>query len=225
MYTLLHVVRCLSFAAGAVFLADHKTLQLLTLGLPTLLMILLISGHSHQVWRDKIIWVQHLVNELTIYLTCIFLCLFSEEIVRDVSLREKMGLSFLCMLGANIVFNFTVIYLVTVHRIALVCKRAAVQKKQNNDKKVAPLTEQQSMTENALMKANQSVVDTRVFDHSTSQKKPLVQVDEIDEEEEKVQPSIVDQPLVLRSALERSQETVKEPDQSLEIYDNEKIIG
>ena len=72
-YTLVHVLRCFAFAASAVFLEDYLVLQVFALTLPTLFMLFVVLANRHHLWRDKVIFIQHVGNEATIYLCSVTL--------------------------------------------------------------------------------------------------------------------------------------------------------
>ena len=74
------------------------------------------------MWRERLIFVQHLFNEIAIYTSCILLTLFS-PIVGDMEIREVLGLIYLGVLALTIVVNIVVILVYASYGVVRACRR------------------------------------------------------------------------------------------------------
>ena len=91
------------------------------------------------MWQEKIIFIQHSVNESCIYLTCLFLVFFTPISADETNLRVYVGRAFLVMLALLILFNISVIFVMTWRQCCLLSRRPS---------QIIP---EQSVTENALL--------------------------------------------------------------------------
>lgn len=105
MHPLMFLLRRIAYATTIVFMAQHAVLGVLTVMLCTLVM-LAYSLCEHQ-WRESLINNQHIVDEITIYILCIFALLFNNYL--DSVMRYEVGWLFIGICIAYTIFNFVVI--------------------------------------------------------------------------------------------------------------------
>ena len=122
LISLIHILRCLMFAVAVVCLGSSGYMQILALLVPTLLMLALVLRERHHIWRDRLIWTLHLGNETAIYLTCVFLILFSLY-VPGTNDRKLIGWAFLGLIGITITLNFVIIITYTFMRWRVCCRK------------------------------------------------------------------------------------------------------
>ena len=122
LINLISILRCLIFATAAVLFPAYSCVQIRALSLPTLLMLALILRERHHVWRDRLIWIQHLGCETAIFLTCVIL-IHLTLYVPEPSQRVVVGWVFLGLLGMTILLNLVVIMTHSILRLRLYWRR------------------------------------------------------------------------------------------------------
>ena len=122
LINLINILRCLIFATAAVLLPAYSYIQILALLLPTFLMIALILREKHHVWRDRLIWIQHLGCEIAIFFTCVILIL-STLYMPEPNQRVVVGWVFLGLICITILLNLVVIMTQSILRLRLYCRR------------------------------------------------------------------------------------------------------
>ena len=90
-------------------------------------MLALILRERHHVWRERLIWIQHLGNEVAIYLACVWLSLFSLY-VPEASHRESIGWGFLGLIGVTVLLNLVCITTHACMRLRVCCRRRISKK-------------------------------------------------------------------------------------------------
>lgn len=140
-YSVIHFLRCLTYAAAVVFLVDYPLMQVLAFMVPTLIMLGSVCRNKHHMWRDRIIFTQHLGNEICIYCASVFMMLFT-AMVPEENTRLHLSWAYLGLVAFNILFNVIVVAVIVTRRISLHCRRCSVR----DEKQVVPVEVKMSIT-------------------------------------------------------------------------------
>ena len=105
VHPLMFLLRRVAYATTIIFMAQHAVLGVISVMLCTLFM-LAYSLSEHQ-WREPLINNQHIVDEIAIYILCVFALLFNNYL--DPDMRYELGWLFIGICIAFTIFNFVVI--------------------------------------------------------------------------------------------------------------------
>ena len=88
-------------------------------------LIMLAYALSEQQWIDPIINYQHFIDEVTIYILCVLLLLFSSYVSAD--MRYLLGFFLIGICFAYVVFNTIIILTYSLHLFWVFLRRIYVQ--------------------------------------------------------------------------------------------------
>ena len=122
------LLRRVVYALVIVFMGETMLFPVLIVMLCCLVM--LAYALLEMQWEDRIINYQHICDEITIYLTCVLLLLFSNVV--DARDRVLLGYILIGVCFAYVAFNTIVIMIYSLQKLYLYLKRIIVQCRRRN---------------------------------------------------------------------------------------------
>lgn len=140
--------------------------------LTTMLMLSLLLSKKHWMWQDRMIFRQHVVNEVSIYaICCLTIPAFTMEMDEDFE-HEKSGRALLGLLCLNLLYNVVTIVVFSYRDFTLSIRKCQYRLRLNKVKPQA-ITDmkEKSLTEAGLLRALRDINDTKA-DNDGSQLSP-----------------------------------------------------
>ena len=122
MHPLMFVLRRIIYAITIIFMAQEMVFGVVIVMISCL--ITLAYALSEMQWKETIINYQHIGDEITIYIICVMLLLFSGFV--DSAMRYNIGWALIGLCITYVVFNTIVSLYYSARLLILFCKRQAM---------------------------------------------------------------------------------------------------